>query len=70
MLHSLEILNKIIKLTNKSTNIENLLNSVLNAILGLMNFKYGSIFIIDHERRVACPQVMIDVPPELAKSVS
>jgi PAS domain S-box-containing protein len=63
--HSLEILNKIIKLTNKSNNIENLLNSVLTAILDLMNFKYGSIFLIDHERRVACPQVMIRVPEEL-----
>ena len=63
---SLEILNNIIKLTNKSKNIENLLNSVLSAILDLMNFKYGSVFIIDYERRVACPQVMIRVPPELA----
>lgn len=61
----LEILNKIINLTNKSKNMENLLNSVLKEVLELMNFKYGSIFIIDYERRVACPQAMIKVPPQL-----
>jgi len=66
---TLSILNEIISTANKSDDLPQLLNSILDESIRLLDFDSGGIYLVDHPTRTATVFLSKNLPPEFLSEI-